>query len=92
MGVERGVATRRAQIVWPMMTVTVKNFEGFTRLAKMWKFGSLSSEIHIFANFLPSEALKICRSNCHHGPHHLSTSCGHTPFHTTLFDFLMIFF
>ena len=31
MGVERGVATRRAQIVWPMMTVTVTNFEGFTR-------------------------------------------------------------
>ena len=26
-----GVATRRAQIVWPMMTVTVTNFEGFTR-------------------------------------------------------------
>ena len=31
VGVERGVATRRAQIVWPMMTVTVTNFEGFTR-------------------------------------------------------------
>ena len=28
VGVERGVATRRAQIV---MTVTVTNFEGFTR-------------------------------------------------------------
>ena len=26
MGVERGVATNRAQMVWPMMTV----FEGFT--------------------------------------------------------------
>ena len=31
VGVERSVATRRAQIVWPMMTVTVTNFEGFTR-------------------------------------------------------------
>ena len=31
VGVERGVATRRAQIVWPMMTVTVTNFEGFIR-------------------------------------------------------------
>ena len=32
MGVERGVATRRAQMVWPMMTVTVTNFEGFNSL------------------------------------------------------------
>ena len=31
VGVERGVATRRAQMVWPMMTVTVTNFKGFTR-------------------------------------------------------------
>ena len=31
VGVERGVATRRAQMVWPMMTVTVTSFEGFTR-------------------------------------------------------------
>ena len=31
VGVERGVAIRRAQMVWPMMTVTVTNFEGFTR-------------------------------------------------------------
>ena len=31
MGLERGVATRSAQMVWPMMTVTVTNFEGFTR-------------------------------------------------------------
>ena len=28
---ERGVATRRAQMVRPMMTVTVINFDGFTR-------------------------------------------------------------
>ena len=26
-----GVATRSAQMVWPMMTVSVTNFEGFTR-------------------------------------------------------------
>ena len=31
VGVERGVATRRAQMMWPVMTVTVTNFEGFTR-------------------------------------------------------------
>ena len=31
VGVERGVATRRAQMVWPMMIVTVTNFDGFTR-------------------------------------------------------------
>ena len=31
VGVERGVATRRTQMVWPMMTVTETNFEGFTR-------------------------------------------------------------
>ena len=31
VGVERDVATRRAQMVWPMVTVTVTNFEGFTR-------------------------------------------------------------
>ena len=30
VGVEGGVATRRAQMVWPI-TVTVTNFEGFTR-------------------------------------------------------------
>ena len=29
--VERGVATRSAQMVWPIMTVTATNFEGFTR-------------------------------------------------------------
>ena len=28
MGVERGVATRLAQMVWPMMTVSVTNLEG----------------------------------------------------------------
>ena len=31
VGVERGVATRMAQVVWPMMIVTLTNFEGFTR-------------------------------------------------------------
>ena len=33
VGVERGVATRRAQMVWPMMTVTVtgSNFEKFAK-------------------------------------------------------------
>ena len=31
VGVARSVATTSAQVVWPMMTVTVTNFEGFTR-------------------------------------------------------------
>ena len=31
VGVERGVATRMAQVVWPMMIVTPTNFESFTR-------------------------------------------------------------
>ena len=31
MGVERGVATIMAQVVWPMMIVTATSFEGFTR-------------------------------------------------------------
>ena len=30
VGLEKGVATRRAQMVCSMMTVTVTNFEGFT--------------------------------------------------------------
>ena len=29
--VERDVATRMAQVIWPMMIVTVTSFEGFTR-------------------------------------------------------------
>ena len=32
-----------------------------------------------------AHCLKICHSNCHHRPHHLSPSCGHTPFHTHIF-------
>ena len=86
-GVERGVATRRAQMVSPIMTVTVTNFEGFTR-QQFWNLGIFAHfrKIHInflqiFSKLLPSEALKICHSNCHHRPHHLSLSCGHTPFH-----------
>ena len=31
VGVERGVATRMAQVMWPMMIVSPTNFEGFTR-------------------------------------------------------------
>ena len=31
VGVVRGVAIIMAQLVWPMMIVTVTNFEGFTR-------------------------------------------------------------
>ena len=75
---------RRAQMVWPMMTVTVTNFEGFTR-QQFWILERKcpnSTFLQIFSKSLPSEALKICHSNCHHRPHHLSPSCGHTPFHT----------
>ena len=32
VGVERGVATRRTQMVCPRMRVAVINFEGFTRI------------------------------------------------------------
>ena len=75
MGVEGGVATIRAQMVWPMMIVLRaslgSNFEKFAKMA----------EIHIFANCLV-QALKICHSNCHHRLDHLSPSCGHTTFHT----------
>ena len=39
MGVERGVATRMAQVVWPMMIVTVTNFEGFTSNSENVGFG-----------------------------------------------------
>ena len=31
VGVEMGVATRMAEVVWPMMIVTPTNFDGFTR-------------------------------------------------------------
>ena len=56
MGVERGVATRSAQIVWPMMTVTARNFEGFTigsnfeKFAKMTKM-SKNAQIPHFCKF-----------------------------------------
>ena len=84
MGVEIGVTTRMAQVVWPMMIVTVANFEGFNFeiFAKMmWILGE-NEHFHPKSTFLPSEALKICHSNYHHRPHNLSYSCGHTPFHT----------
>ena len=42
VGVERGVATRRAQMVWPMMIVTVTNFKG----SNFEEICSFSSEIH----------------------------------------------
>ena len=32
VGVERSVATRRAQMVWPMMTVTVTNLSNCAKL------------------------------------------------------------
>ena len=58
VGVERGVATRMAQVVWPMMIVTVTNFEGSNYLRKCL----FLPKIHIFANIselLPSEALNL---------------------------------
>ena len=70
VGVERDVATRMAQVVWPMMTVTPR------------ASAILQIIIRFRPKLLPSEALKICHSSYHHRPHHLSHSCGHTPFHT----------
>ena len=58
VGVERGVAIRRAQIVWSMMTVTVTNFEGLKNLQKCVRNSH-------FSKLLPSEALKICHSKGH---------------------------
>ena len=59
------VATRRAQMVWPMMTVTVTNFEGFTRqqfrkICKNVHFRSFSSEIHILHVFIAARFLVAC--------------------------------
>ena len=34
VGMERGVVTRRAQMVWPMMTVTLTNFARQKKLQK----------------------------------------------------------
>ena len=34
VGVERSVATRRAQMVWPMMTVTVTNLTNCAKLCE----------------------------------------------------------
>ena len=50
VGVERGVATRGTQVVWPLMTVTA------IQSAKMPKM----TKINILAELLPSEALKTC--------------------------------
>ena len=48
VGVERGVATRRAQMVWPMMTDTVTNFKGFIRQQNLQKceFRSENAQCH----------------------------------------------
>ena len=80
------------QLLWQILRASLgSNFEKF---AKMW----ISDENDIFANFsklLPSEALKICHSDCHHRPHYLSPSCGYTSFHTDIIwlfdDFLQVF-
>ena len=52
VGVERGVATRMAQVVWPMMIVPVTNFEGFSNseIFAMWILGERS----IFGHHIPS--------------------------------------
>ena len=47
VGVERGVPTRRAQMVWPMMTVTVTNLRAslgsnFEKFANMWNLAIFS--------------------------------------------------
>ena len=88
MGVEMGVATRMAQVMWPMMIVTPTKGLHWAAILKYWQKCEFWAVSAIFtqnpniSKLLPSEALKICRSNYHHRPHHLSHSCGHTPFHT----------
>ena len=58
VGVERGVATRRAQMVGPMMTVTVTNFEGFNyEKCGIWVI--FRHFCKIFSKLLPSEALNL---------------------------------
>ena len=61
-----------------------KGSNGVASLGSNFEKFAFSSEIQIFSKLLPNEALKICHSNCHHRPHHLSPSCGHTPFHTNI--------
>ena len=61
----RGVATRMAQVVWPMMIVTVTNFEGFNRqqfIGENVDFGrklASSAKIHIFGLVKPSKFVGI---------------------------------
>ena len=74
------LATRRAQIVWLMMTVTVTNFEGFTRqqFCKNVNFGRKCTFSQIFQNCClvkPSKFVTVTVIIGH-------TDCGHTPFHT----------
>ena len=81
VGVGRGVATRSAQMVWPVMTVTATNFEGFTR-QQFCK----NVQIREFSKLLPQNLSQ-------YRPHYLSPSCAHTPFHTHIIwlfdDFLL---
>ena len=51
MGVEKGVATRMAQKVRPMMIVTATNFEG-----SIMGFWAIFTNI---SKLLPSEALRV---------------------------------
>ena len=61
MGVDRGVATRMPQVVWPMMIVTATNFEGAS-LGSNFGFWVKSLKWLIFSQnpeLLPSEALTV---------------------------------
>ena len=73
VSVERGVATKRAQMVWPMIIVTVTNFEGFIKNLQ---------KCSIFQNYClvrPSKFVTV--TVMHHRPHYLSPFVA-TPFHT----------
>ena len=75
-------------MVWPMMTVTATNFEGFTRQQfcknhiSVWILGE--NELPT-CTVKPSKFIAVTIIIGH--THHLSHSCGHTPI---LIDFLFL--
>ena len=89
-----GVATRRTQMLWPMMTVTMTNFEGFTRQWFMWNLGIFTHfclKFTFFANCClvkPSKFVTVTVIIGHIIWVLLVAILLSTP---TLFDFLMIF-
>ena len=82
VGVERGMATRMAQVVWPMMLVAPTNLRAslgsnFERFANMCENSPKSIFLQIFQNCCLVKPSKFVTVS-----HQLSHSFGHTPFHT----------